>query len=127
MATQNLEPEKTLELADYAGSLRRRKRLIFGIWLPIVVLAALLAVGLPNEYGSTATFQLKTDINDQSRNDNYADRYVSSLTANVLGSPELRAALATLAPYPRLAEDPAAALKKLQGDVRATKIGRAHV
>ena len=79
----------------------------------------LLAVGLPSEYGSTATFQLKTDLNDHARGDNYADRYISGLTGTVLGSPELRAAIGSLAPYPTLKEDPGAALKKLQGDVRA--------
>jgi succinoglycan biosynthesis transport protein ExoP len=107
------------EFSDYVDSLRRRRRLLLTIWLPIVLLTMLLAVGLPSEYGSTATFQLKTDLNDHARGDNYADRYVSGLTGTVLGSPELRAAIGSLAPYPRLKDDPAAALKKLQGDVRA--------
>lgn len=120
MASQT--DEKGLETSDYVSSLRRRKRLIFGIWFPIVVVSLLLAVALPSEYGSTATFQLKTEFNDQSKGDSYADRYVSGLTGNVLGAPELRAALQTLQPYPNLADDPVAALKKLQGDVRATML-----
>ena len=107
------------EFSDYVDSLRRRRRLLLSIWIPIVLLTMLLAVGLPSEYGSTATFQLKTDLNDHARGDNYADRYISGLTGTVLGSPELRAALGSLAPYPTLKDDPGAALKKLQGDVRA--------
>jgi|HubBroStandDraft_4_1064222.scaffolds.fasta_scaffold51122_2 succinoglycan biosynthesis transport protein ExoP len=107
------------EFSDYVDSLRRRRRLLLTIWVPIVLLTMLLAVGLPSEYGSTATFQLKTDLNDHARGDNYADRYISGLTGTVLGSPELRAALGSLAPYPTLKDDPGAALKKLQGDVRA--------
>jgi protein tyrosine kinase modulator len=107
------------EFSDYVDSLRRRRRLLLTIWVPIVLLTMLLAVGLPSEYGSTATFQLKTDLNDHARGDNYADRYISGLTGTVLGSPELRAAIGSLAPYPALKDDPAAALKKLQGDVRA--------
>jgi protein tyrosine kinase modulator len=107
------------EFSDYVDSLRRRRSVLLAIWVPSVLLTVLLAVGLPSQYGSTATFQLKTDLNDHARGDNYADRYVSGLTGTVLGSPELRAALASLAPYPRLKDDPVAALKKLQGDVRA--------
>ena len=107
------------EFSDYVDSLRRRRRLLLSIWVPVVLLTMLLAVGLPSEYGSTATFQLKTDLNDHARGDNYADRYISGLTGTVLGSPELRAAIGSLAPYPPLKDDPAAALKKLQGDVRA--------
>jgi succinoglycan biosynthesis transport protein ExoP len=107
------------EFSDYVDSLRRRRRLLLTIWVPIVLLTMLLAVGLPSEYGSTATFQLKTDLNDHARGDNYADRYISGLTGTVLGSPQLRAALGSLAPYPTLKDDPGAALKKLQGDVRA--------
>jgi uncharacterized protein involved in exopolysaccharide biosynthesis len=122
MTSETNNSERSLEIADYISSLRRRKRLIFAIWFPIVLVGLLLAVGLPSEYGSTATFQLKTELNDQTKGDNYADRYVSGLTGNVLGSPELRAALGTLTPYPRLVDDPLAALKKLQGDVRATML-----
>jgi polysaccharide biosynthesis transport protein len=112
-----MDAEK-IEFSDYVNSLRRRRRLLLAIWLPFVLLTMLLAVGLPSEYGSPATFQLKTDLNDRTRGDNYADRYISGLTGTVLGSPELRAALHSLAPYPRLTDDPGAALKKLQSDVR---------
>jgi polysaccharide biosynthesis transport protein len=108
----------TTEFSDYVNSLRRRKRLILAIWLPIVIAAGLLAAALPSEYGSTATFQLKTELNDQTKGDNYADRYISGLTGTVMGSAELRAALHDLAPYPELRGDPAAALKKLQSDVK---------
>jgi uncharacterized protein involved in exopolysaccharide biosynthesis len=92
---------------------------MLAIWLPIVLGSALLAVALPSIYGSTATFQLKTDPADQAqaKGDNYADRYVSGLTASVLNSAQLRAALDTLQPYPQLSGDPGAVLRKLQGDV----------
>jgi succinoglycan biosynthesis transport protein ExoP len=112
-----MDREKTTEFSDYVTSLRRRRRLIVAIWLPIVLVSALLAVGLPSQYGSTATFQLKTELNDQSKGDNYADRYISGLTGTVLTSAELRAALPQLAPYPELRTDPAAALRRLQGDL----------
>jgi polysaccharide biosynthesis transport protein len=122
MSSQTMDADKGLEFADHFGSLRRRRRLMLAIWFPIVVVSALLAVGLPSEYGSTATFQLKTDLNDQTRSDTYADRYITGLTGNVLGSADLRAALPTLNPYPTLADDPAAVLKKLQSNVRATML-----
>ena len=111
-----MEPQR-IEFSDYVNSLRRRRRLILGIWVPVVLLTMLFAVALPSEYGSTATFQLKAELNDQARGDNYAERYVSGLTGTVLGSRELRAALSTLAPYPGLKDAPAAAFRKLQDDV----------
>ncbi len=112
-----MDREKTTELSDYVNSLRRRRRLIAAVWVPIVLVSALFAIGLPSQYGSTATFQLKTELNDQTKGDNYADRYISGLTGTVLNSPELRAALPKLAPYPELKGDRAGALKKLQSDL----------
>jgi uncharacterized protein involved in exopolysaccharide biosynthesis len=109
--------QQSVEFSDYVNALRRRRRLILVIWLPLVLLSVLLAVGLPSGYGSVATFQLKTDLNDQAKGDNYADRYIAALTDTVLGSPELRAAVTSLAPYPRLTDDAVAAQKKLDGDV----------
>ena len=109
--------QKSTEFSDYVNSLRRRRRLIVAIWLPIVLFALLLVVALPSEYGSTATFQLKTELSDQGKGDNYADRYISGLTGNVLASPALTEELRVLAPYPELKTDPAAALKKLKGDL----------
>jgi polysaccharide biosynthesis transport protein len=122
MSSQAIDSEKSVEISDYVGSLRRRRRLIFSIWFPIVTVSLLLAIGLPSEYGSTATFQLKTDLNDQTRSDTYADRYITGLTTNVLASPDLRAALPQLQPYPDLADDPTAELKKFQTDVKAVML-----
>jgi polysaccharide biosynthesis transport protein len=115
--------EEQTESLDYVNALRRRRPLLLAIWLPGIVLTAVFAVGLPSKYVSMATFQLKpqvttsTDKEQKDEEDAYADRYVSSLTDAVLGSSDVRAALSTLAPYPQLREDPAAALKELQGDV----------
>jgi succinoglycan biosynthesis transport protein ExoP len=122
MTSQTTDSEKTPEFAHYGSLLRRRRRLIFAIWFPIVTVSLLLAIGLPSEYGSSALFQLKTDLNDGTKGDNYADRFVSGLTEGVLGSSELHDSLTTLAPYPNLINDPPAAFKKLQGAVRATMV-----
>ena len=73
------------EFSDYVNSLWLRRRLILAIWIPTVLLTLVLALGLPSKFGSTATFQLKTDLNDHARGDNYADRYISGLTGTVLG------------------------------------------
>ena len=112
-----MEAEKPAEFSDYLHSLRLRRGLMMAIWLPIVLGTMVLAVALPNIYASIATFQLKAEPADQARADNYADRYVSGLTGSVLNSPQLRAALDTLKPYPQLAGDTGAGLRKLQGDV----------
>ena len=110
------------EFSDYLDSLRRRRRLIVAIWGPCVLLTMLLAVGLPSEYGSTATFQLKTSLSDRGTADNYADRYVSGLTGTVLSSTEMRTALSSLNPYPRLKDDRVTVLKRLQRDVQVEMI-----
>jgi succinoglycan biosynthesis transport protein ExoP len=112
-----MEAEKVVEFSDYLHSLRRRRGLMLAIWLPIVLGSMVLALALPDIYASTATFQLKAEPADQARADNYADRFVSGLTGSVLNSPQLRAALETLKPYPQLTGDTSAALRKLQGDV----------
>jgi polysaccharide biosynthesis transport protein len=112
-----MDREKSTEFSDYVNSLRRRRRLIVAVWLPIVLFSLLLVVALPSQYGSTATFQLKTELSDQGKGDNYADRYISGLTGNILASPGLRAELSKLMPYPELKADPAAALRRLKGDV----------
>jgi polysaccharide biosynthesis transport protein len=122
--------EERSEFSDYVNALRRRRPLILGIWLPGIILTALLAVGLPSKYVSKATFQLKTQLTSSSttdkdqnnQEDTYADRYVSALTDAVLGSEDFRAALSTLAPYPQLKQDPGAALKELQGDIDVVMI-----
>jgi succinoglycan biosynthesis transport protein ExoP len=117
-----MELEKAFEFSDYFRALHKRRRLIVGIWVPIVIIAVLLAVALPNGFTSTATFQLKSNPNDQAKGDNYADHYVSVLAGAVLDSPELRAALDSIAPYPQFADDRAAALTKLKGDVRVEMV-----
>jgi uncharacterized protein involved in exopolysaccharide biosynthesis len=112
-----MEAEKAIEFSDYFQALRQRRHLIVAIWIPIALGALLLAIALPSIYVSTATFQLKANATDQTKGDNYADRYVSGLTASVLGSPQLRDAIDTLKPYPQLGGDNSAALRKLKGDV----------
>jgi len=115
-----VETQKAFEFSEYGSSLRRRRGVILAIWVPIVIVTALLAVGLPSAYVSVATFQLKTDFNNESKAEDYADHFVTGLTGAVLDSPELGSAVKTLAPYPGL--DAAAALKKLKGDTSVDMI-----
>jgi protein tyrosine kinase modulator len=117
-----MEAEQSFEFTDYLRSLNRKRYLVVGVWLPIMLVSALLAVALPDVYSSSAAFSLKGDANDQAKGDNYADRYVSGLTASVLSSADLANAVDTLVPYPKLAHDRAAALKKLRGDVKVEMV-----
>jgi succinoglycan biosynthesis transport protein ExoP len=112
-----MEAEKVFEFSDYLQALRQRRHLMVAIWLPLVLGALLLAVALPSVYVSTATFQLKETPTEQAKGDNYADRYVSGLTASVLSSSQLHDAIGTLRPYPQLGGDNASALRKLKADV----------
>ena len=111
-----MDPQR-VEFFDYVSSLRRRRRVILWIWVPLVLVTMLLAVALPSQYGSTATFQLKADHDDHAGGDTYLDRYISGLARTVLGSLELRVAMTSLAPYPLLKDDPGAASKRLREDV----------
>jgi len=117
-----MEAEQPFEFGDYIRSLRRRRHLVAAIWVPALVISGLLAVALPDGYDSTATFQLKSDPNDQQRGDNYQDRYVSGLTASVLSSPDLGTAVDTLVPYPALSHDRNAAIKQLTRDTKVQMV-----
>jgi succinoglycan biosynthesis transport protein ExoP len=112
-----MEAEKAVEFSDYFQALKQRRHLMVAIWVPIVLVALLLAVALPSVYVSTVTFKLKSNPAEQAKGDTYADRYVSGLAASVLSSSQLHDAIDTLRPYPQLVGDNESALRNLKADV----------
>jgi len=88
----------TPEFSDYFAAIKRRRKLLAAIVLPIAAIAVALAVGLPDIYVSTGliTFkdatvsgELPTDRERVRREKAYMDQYVDSLADFVLSAPSL--------------------------------------
>lgn len=117
-----MEVSSNLGLQDYLAALKRRRLLLFGIALPIVALAVMLAIGLPDIYQSSGFIEIESAGLNARRSPNdpvaggpqYADQYVESLSKRVLSKQNLRTLLQTHTLYENQAEDPDAALRQLR-------------
>ena len=122
---------------DYLSILRKRKRLLFIVGLPILALGGLLALGLPDIYRSQGLIEiegaesvregaangtLQDSIARESDEPLYADQYVQSLTTQVLSDKNLRQLLAKERLYDDQAEDPKGALQRLHKDIRVDMV-----
>ena len=106
MADQEQIP--TPDLSDYLAAIKRRRMLLASIALPIIVVAAALAVGLPNIYVSTGLFsftdatvpgEMPTSANAdamQRLQEQYRDAYVDSLASGAMSDANLRAMAAAV-------------------------------
>ena len=121
-----MEAQGSPEFSDYIHAIARRKALLFGVAIPIAVLAILLSVTLPDVYTSTAvveidepsnTTSLSTGANTASDEASYADQYVQNLKGIVLTDSNLRTVNAEYTLYPDLAEDEDAMLDRLRRDI----------
>jgi polysaccharide biosynthesis transport protein len=92
------ETLNTPDFSDYIAAIKRRRVVLVSIALPILAIAAALAIGLPDIYVSTGliTFsdatvsgQLPTDKERASREKSYMDQYVASLSESVMSPPSL--------------------------------------
>jgi uncharacterized protein involved in exopolysaccharide biosynthesis len=118
-------------MAEYLTALQRRRGLLLGIALPIVALALLLAVALPNIYRSSALIEVDIDGDQQHTaaahqantlitdpgQPSYVDQYVTSLKGMVLSNDNLRPLLKRYDLYPTLEDNENAALQKLRRDI----------
>src|SRR5688572_7946201 len=117
---------------DYVGIVRKRKRLLFLVGLPILALGGLLALGLPDIYRaadlignegagnvrqSAANPTLRDSIARQSDEPLYADQYVQSLSTQVLSDKNLSRLLENHQLYDDQTEDPRSAIKRLRKDI----------
>jgi len=94
MADQDETP--SLDLSDYLAAIKRRRMLLASIALPIIAIAAALAIGLPSIYVSTGLFSFadatvpgempaNANANDIQRlQEQYRDAYVDSLSSGVM-------------------------------------------
>src|SRR5262245_17790798 len=123
---------------DYVSIVRKRKRLLFLVGLPILALGGLLAIGLPDIYSSSGLIEIEAAENvRQTANANstlqdsiaresdeplYADQYVQSLSTAVLSDKNLSQLLAKQQLYEDQAEDPKGAIQRLRKDIRVDMV-----
>jgi polysaccharide biosynthesis transport protein len=103
MSMAEHEESTTPDLSDYVAAIKRRRMLLASIALPILAIAAALAIGLPSIYMSTGlfTFTDATVPGEMPANPNadairrmqeqYRDAYVDSLSSGVLGGASIAA------------------------------------
>lgn len=85
---------------EYFGIVRKRRRLLLNLIVPITALGALLAIGLPDIYRSVALIEIDEQQTMQNmlargqsgnqQDEQYADQYVQSLSTRVLSDANLR-------------------------------------
>ena len=80
-----MEPQVTTDISDYIAALKRRRMLLLCVMGPIVVLAASLALGLPDRYVSRSLIdfaqgEISGQLPNRRQEKEYADQYVASLT-----------------------------------------------
>ena len=121
-----METQASPEFSDYIHAIARRKGLLFGIAIPIAVLAILLAATLPDIYTSTALVDIDGSSAGQSQalsvaagngETDYADQYVQNLKGMVLTDANLRKLNAEQNLYPEYADDEPTMLKRLKRDI----------
>ena len=123
-----MESQASPEFSDYVHAIARRKTLLFGIAIPIAVLAILLSLTLPDIYTSSGLVEIDDpsaaqSLSIQTGNGNgesdYADQYVQNLKGIVLTDSNLRKLndLHKLYPEYEGADDDSAMLKRMKRDI----------
>jgi succinoglycan biosynthesis transport protein ExoP len=120
------EPE-TSGFGDYLAILRKRRKLLFMIGLPIIAIGVALAIALPDVYRSQGEIEIegaqaiKANPNSLTQDPDdtpYADQYVRSLSTVVLSDRNLAKLLNQYQLYDDQASDPEGALDKLSSDIK---------
>ena len=94
-----MESQVTTDVSDYIAALKRRRRMLAYIVVPLALLSVGLAIGLPDRFTSQALFTFaKAEVSGElptlgRQEKEYADQYVSSLKDTVLAPDRLTAAL----------------------------------
>src|SRR5262245_60161854 len=94
-----MESQATTDVSDYIAALKRRRRMLAYIVMPIAAVAIGLSLGLPDRFSSQALFtfsqaEVSGELPTRGRQEKeYADQYVASLKDNVLAPDRLAAAL----------------------------------
>jgi len=120
-----MDSQASPEFSDYIHAIGRRKALLFGVAIPIAILAILLSTSLPDIYTSSGLIEIDEPSSAQplssitvgNGESDYADQYVQNLKGIVLTDSNLRKLNRDHNLYPSLADDEAAMLKRLKRDI----------
>ena len=121
-----MDSQASPEFSDYLHAIGRRKALLFGIAIPLAVLAILLSVALPDVYTASGLIEIDDpsgstqplgSISVDNGESDYADQYVQNLKGIVLSDGNLRKLNKDNDLYPALADDEAAMIKRLKRDI----------
>jgi uncharacterized protein involved in exopolysaccharide biosynthesis len=117
-----MDSQSSPEFSDYVHAIGRRKALLFGIAIPIAVLAILLSLTLPDIYTSSALVEIDEPSSAQTlasgtSDGSYADQYVQNLKGIVLTDSNLRRLNKEHRLYPEYDDDESAMLKRLKRDI----------
>jgi polysaccharide biosynthesis transport protein len=120
------EPE-TAGFGDYLAILRKRRKLLLLVGLPILAIGVALAIALPDVYRSQGQIEIEgaqvarsnpNSLTQDPDDTPYADQYVRSLSTVVLSDRNLAKLLNEHQLYDDQAADPSAALERLSGDIK---------
>jgi uncharacterized protein involved in exopolysaccharide biosynthesis len=103
-----MDTEQSPGFGDYFSALRRRRRLVFGVGVPIAVGAIVVALALPAYYRSQAMFEIEEaklanyipNASKDARPVAQLDQYVASLAETVLIDAKLGRAVQEVNPFP---------------------------
>jgi uncharacterized protein involved in exopolysaccharide biosynthesis len=120
-----MESQASPEFSDYVHAIARRKTLLFGVAIPIAILAILLSLTLPDIYTSSGLVEIDEPSAAQSLSvqgggngeSDYADQYVQNLKGIVLTDSNLRKLNELHHLYPDLEDDESAMLQRLRRDI----------
>jgi hypothetical protein len=107
-----MEPQATTDVSDYIAALKRRRRMLAYIVVPIAAIAIGLSLGLPDRFSSASLFtftqaDVPGELPTRGRQEKeYADQYVASLRDTVLAPDRLAAALKKPDAWRRIALPP---------------------
>jgi uncharacterized protein involved in exopolysaccharide biosynthesis len=116
-----MDSDNNPEFSGYIHAIARRKALLFGLAIPIAVLAVLLSIGLPDVYTSSALVEIDEPTSSQamaetSSGESYADQYVQNLKGIVLTDSNLRKMIREHDLYPDY-DDETAMLLRVKRDI----------
>ena len=92
-----MEPQATTDVSDYIAALKRRRRMLAYIVVPIAAVAVALSLGLPDRFSSSSLFTFaQADVSGElptrgRQEKEYADQYVALSKDPVLRLQEMTA------------------------------------
>lgn len=119
-----MDATDTSGISAYIAAIRRRKRLMLLIAVPILLGGLVLALALPDVYEASGMINIEQErlegvkSSTRAATDDYVQEYVRSITNTLLSAKEMRKAAVDVVPYPELANDPVAAASRMASDTR---------